>query len=473
MRKHIFVKYFTIISLLLILSLGSLFAVMTAEIRQFSSDTQINELKSSCVSLASVIERSSYFNNSIIYNNGIRDSVYILSSTINAKVFVVSGNGSLVMCSEAQPCTHATVGLDNNVMNAVELYGYYTETGNFDDHYFDGTYFTYGAPVYNGNDEFIGAVFASINTKNTQSFYSGLIGYTIIIAIVLLLLSLLITYILTYMLVRPIREMRRIVKEFSMGNFEAHIKVSGKNELSELAIAFNDMADSLEQLEEMRSSFVTNVSHELKTPMTSISGFLEGILDGTIPAEQQKYYLTIVINETHRLSRLVKSLLYMSKVEGGIEKPNTQSFDFAKTLTDVIITLEPSISAKNIELQGIDWDLSIMTNADPDMIHQVAYNLIENAIKYTPQNGTIAFTFKTDDRHRISIKNYGSGIPEADINHIFERFYKVDKSHGLDSKSTGIGLYIVKTLLRINGQEITVRSDGKTYTEFEFTLEKI
>lgn len=473
MRKHIFVKYFTIISLLILVSLGSLFFVMVSEIRTFSSEAQINELKSSCKSLSSVIQRSSFFNSSITYNSGIRDSVYILSSTINAKVFVVTKDGTLVMCSEAQPCMHATTRMDSMVMNSVELYGYFSETGTLDGLYLDGTYFTYGTPVTNGSGEFIGAIFASINTENTENFFSGLIGYAIAVLIVVLLFSWIIAYILSYMLVRPIREMRSVVREFSSGNFESRIKIRGHDELSELGAAVNDMADSLDQLEKMRSSFVTNVSHELKTPMTSISGFLEGILDGTIPPEQQKHYLTIVVNETHRLSRLVKSLLYMSKIEAGVEKPKTQDFDFAKTLTDVIVMLEPSISAKNIELEGIDWDLSIKTNADPDMIYQVAYNLIENAIKYTPQNGKICFSFKSDSRHYVSVRNFGAGIPADDISHIFERFYKVDKSRGLDSKSTGIGLYIVKTLLKIHGQDIKVISDGSTYTEFQFTLEKI
>ncbi len=471
MTKHIFVKYFAIISILILLSVGTLFTVMMGEIREYSSQTQIDELKSSCESMASVLKRNSYFDSTVIYDESIRNSAYILSSTLDAKVFVSNRHGDIIICTEAQPCRHVTNGVNSQILNRVDLYGYFSETGNFDNTYFDGEYFTYGTPITNGSNEFIGAVFASINLEATQSFYNALLGYALIVLLVVLVISWIVTYLLTLMMVRPIKAMSRVAMEFSDGNFSSRIKVRGKDELSELAAAFNTMADSLEQLEKMRSSFVTNVSHELKTPMTSISGFLEGILDGTIPPEQQKHYLTIVVNETHRLARLVKSLLYMSKVEGGIELPKESDFDFAKTLTDVIITLEPNISAKNIELEGLDWDLSLKTCGDVDMIHQVAYNLIENAIKYTPRDGTIAFSFESNsNRHIIRIKNHGAGIPHDDLPHIFERFYKVDKSRGLDSKSTGIGLYIVKTLLKIHGQDISANSDGKTYTEFVFTL---
>lgn len=471
MLKHIFVKYFAIISILILLSVGTLFTVMMGEIREYSSHTQIEEIKSSCESMASVLKRNSYFDSNVIYDQGIRNSAYILSSTLDAKVFVAGKMGDIVICTEAQPCRHVVGGVNSQIMNSVDLYGYYSETGNFDGTYFDGTYFTYGMPITNGSNEFIGAVFVSKNMESTQDFYSTLLSYTIIVLLFVLGFSWVVTYLVTMMMVRPIKAMRKVALEFSDGNFSSRIKVRGRDELSELADSFNTMADSLEQLEKMRSSFVTNVSHELKTPMTSISGFLEGILDGTIPPEQHKHYLTIVVNETHRLSRLVKSLLYMSKVEGGIEQPKETDFDFAKTLTDVIITLEPNISAKNIELEGLDWDLSIKTCGDVDMIHQVAYNLIENAIKYTPRDGKITFSFEHDSCHKIKIKNHGAGIPAEDLPHIFERFYKVDKSRGLDSKSTGIGLYIVKTLLKIHGQDISANSDGKTYTEFVFTLE--
>ena len=243
------------------------------------------------------------------------------------------------------------------------------------------------------------------------------------------------------------------------------------DEIGELAISFNQMTNSLARLESMRKSFVANVSHELKTPMTTIGGFIDGILDGTIEPDKQKEYLAIVSDEVKRLSRLVESMLGMSKLESGEFAIRPELFDFRELLCSIVISQEQRIESKKIEIVGLDAIESFSLNADRDLIHQVIYNLVDNAIKFTDEAGKITFNAEGGPKEMVfSIRNTGKGIPERELPFVFERFYKADKSRSSDKKSTGLGLYIVKTIVKAHGGGITVKSKENADTEFIVTL---
>ena len=267
--------------------------------------------------------------------------------------------------------------------------------------------------------------------------------------------------------------MSRAAKQFAVGDFSYRVKIEGEDELADLGTAFNDMADALDVLEGSRRSFVSNVSHELKTPMTSISGFIDGILDGTIPREKQDYYLKIVSGEVKRLSRLVVSMLNMSKIESGDLEMKPSNYDISDQIIHILLTFEQKIENKNIEIRGLDEFRPTYIVADPDMIYQSIYNLVDNAVKFTNEGGYIDVRL-IDSANQITlvIKNSGTGIKAEDLSRVFERFYKADKSRSLDAKGAGLGLYLVKLMVEMHGGRVSAKSESEDSAEFSITLPK-
>ncbi len=273
-------------------------------------------------------------------------------------------------------------------------------------------------------------------------------------------------------MVRPLKKITAATRSYAGGDFSVHINTSDVfNELSQLVDSVNIMADNLAVLEESRSSFVANVSHELKTPMTIISGFVDGILDGTVSQEDTKKYLTIVSDEVKRLSRLVVAMLNMSKIEAGKLDINITSFSICDVLMQAVIGFEKILEDKKINVVGFDEIEDVDILADEALITQVFYNLIDNAVKFTPENGCITFSVKKEKKEAvISVKNTGKGISQEECGLIFDRFYKVDKSRGLDSKSFGLGLYIVRSIIEMNHGTISINSEVDKFTEFVIKL---
>lgn len=255
------------------------------------------------------------------------------------------------------------------------------------------------------------------------------------------------------------------------GDFSRRIPVTSNDELGELATAFNQMTNSLSRLEGVRRSFIANVSHELKTPMTTISGFIDGIIDGTIPPEKQPYYLNIISQETKRLSRVVQSMLSLAQLESGKATLNLHRFDMSSLVCAVVVAREQSINEKNIEIRGLDDLQTTFVRADRDLIYQVVYNLVDNAVKFTNDGGYIEFCVHTvKGGVQVKVKNSGQGISPEALPLVFERFYKEDRSRSQRKNSTGLGLYLAKTIINIHGGSISVNSLEQKYVEFEFTL---
>lgn len=292
------------------------------------------------------------------------------------------------------------------------------------------------------------------------------------VGIVVVLISFIASYIVSMQMARPLKIISDATEHYAEGDFSVKIKASQiYTELTELMNSVNKMADSLALLEESRSSFVANVSHELKTPMTTISGFIDGILDGTIPEKDQQKYLHIVSDEVKRLSRLVVAMLNMSKIEAGKLELKKSDFNIREILTRTLLSFEKFIEDKNIEIEGCEDLEDVHINADEALINQVIYNLIDNAVKFTPEGGTITLSLKQENGKALfSIRNTGKGISPKDCGLIFDRFYKVDKSRGLDSKSFGMGLYIVKNIIELHKGTINLNSIVNKYTEFNIKL---
>jgi len=281
-------------------------------------------------------------------------------------------------------------------------------------------------------------------------------------------------YFITERIIQPLRNMTVASKKFAKGDFETRVTVYGEDEVSELGNAFNNMAESLENLEKMRNSFLASVSHDLRTPMTTISGFIDGITSGAIPEEKHEYYLGVISAEVHRLSRLVSQLLDVSRLESGDRKFNFTDFDVAEVARIILISFEQKIDAKHLDVEFDSENDEMPVHADKDAIYQVIYNLCHNAIKFSRDGGRFVIKIARAENKKIKISVFDEGqvISDEDIPMIFERFYKSDKSRGLDKSGVGLGLYICKTIVDAHGENIAVESKEEIGTEFYFTLKE-
>ena len=296
---------------------------------------------------------------------------------------------------------------------------------------------------------------------------------TVLTAALLVLLAVLIAaYFISERVIGPLREMSIAAKRFAAGKFNTRVRIRGRDEVAQLAVAFNDMAASLENLEGMRSSFVANVSHDLRTPMTTIAGFIDGIRDGVIPKEEHEHYLGVVSGEVHRLSRLVSSLLDLSRIQAGDRKFVMKPFDICEMGRVILISFEQQIEDKQLDVSFECDNDRMPVTADHDAIYQIFYNICHNAVKFSTSGGKLRVRIENakDRKVQISVYNEGQGIPREDIPFVFDRFYKSDKSRSLDKSGIGLGLYISKTIISAHGEKIWVNSELGKYCEFFFTL---
>jgi len=269
---------------------------------------------------------------------------------------------------------------------------------------------------------------------------------------------------------RPIKRISTAARQFARGDFAVRVPVKSSDEIGELSQSFNSMADTIEKSEELRRTFIANVSHELRSPMTSIGGYVDGILDGTIPPENEQKYLEIISVEVKRLSRLVSSMLDITRLQSQDFTQSAICYDFCEQVRYVIIGLEPKIQEKNLNIDVSFSNECIEFYANQDAIFQVLYNLMENAIKFSPADSTITISvFTRGGKLIFDIKNTGKDIPPEELPYIFDRFHKADKSRGNDKSGLGLGLYIAKTIINQHGGDIGADSkDG--VTQFHFSL---
>ncbi|MCL2838898.1 MAG: HAMP domain-containing histidine kinase [Oscillospiraceae bacterium] len=329
---------------------------------------------------------------------------------------------------------------------------------------------TYSLPIII-QGETVGTVFVASPILPGMGRRQILMSVFLLPMMLVTVVSLIFSYILSRRITRPIKAISHAAKAFSKGEFKERVEVSGRDEIGELSNTFNQMAENLEKIENLRRTFVANVSHELRTPMTTIIGFIDGILDGTIPPESQSDYLTIVLSESRRLSRLISDLLDIARMEEDEFSLDITEFDINEMIRRCVIGFERRIDSKNISVNIEFPDDVCLVRADSDGISRVLTNLIDNAIKFTDQSGTIDIKIsRRGNVFIISVRNTGEGIAAEDYNNIFHRFYKADKSRGLNREGTGLGLFIVKNILNLHGRDISVNSVAGEFTEFTFTL---
>ncbi len=407
-------------------------------------------------------------------------SLSLISTSIKADVFLCDTTGHIIMCRDylvdgyvvADACEyHDNLVITRDVVEAARGTSYST-VSNLGDQFEEAQYIV-GEPVQVSGST-VALVFAVAPvTGAIIDFVMPIVQILLISLFVVMLFAVLAVYFSSHTITKPIKQMADVTTSYASGDFTPRVNLDRNDEIGKLAASFNSMASSLAQLESSRRSFVANVSHELKTPMTTIGGFIDGILDETIPPQQQEHYLKIVSEEVKRLSRIVVSMLNLSKIEAGQLDLNFNDVDLSAMVLNTFLMLEKKISDAKIEIRGLDSLDRHIVRADEGLLGQVVYNLVDNAVKFTPENGYIRITIEEkEDCTQTHIINSGAGISPDEIERIFERFYKVDKSRSADAKSTGLGLYIVKSILELHSGKIYAESKEGLYTEFVFTLPK-
>jgi signal transduction histidine kinase len=491
-RSNIFLTYFLLFAGIFLVTFIVMGSSLIFVVNAYSLHEKTDLLKENTATIAdsisSTVAVNSMNDNYSPDKETICESLNVVSSCIDADIFVCDTGGNIIMCKEqtgSNPFYSASMVCDKHsqwkIQDSLIQSVYENKSAvsrtimNGNDCYVVGTSIVssgYGQ-YNNGNGNIIiGSVFAVVES-GTSHLVMSIIRIFFVIAFACLLVGFLLIWVLTKRMVTPLEQMSVAAKRFAVGDFSYRVNIQSNDELADLGIAFNDMADALDKLESSRRSFVANVSHELKTPMTSIAGFIDGILDGTIPKSKEDYYLKLVSDEVRRLSRLVVAMLNMSKIESGEFEMKPKKYNLSDQIIHILLTFEQKIEKKNIEVKGLDTLQPHYVNADTDMIYQVVYNLFDNAVKFTNENGYIQVEIKEfADNVEVSIKNSGDGINSNELSRIFERFYKVDKSRSLDSKGAGLGLYIVKMMVEMHGGRIYARSDSNSEAEFVFTLPK-
>lgn len=477
MQKTLFKKYLRITSLIILISFLILSFVMLIFVSSYWKTEKRELLKKNAENVARIASASVITVNKgkyVVDANRMQAFIMAFSENIDADIFITQPDGATILAAYGSGGNvDGTKHISSDIMKKA-LNGSYIEQGTMGGVY-KSPYYVVGVPikVESMNGTVIGAVFAAYNAHSFTLFRIDILKTFLLAAIAAFMVSFCAVWLFSYKLVQPLRNMAAAAHSFGSGNFSVRVPVTSRDEIGQLAIAFNNMADSLSSVENVRRSFIANVSHELKTPMTTIAGFIDGILDGTIPPEKQNHYLKIVSQEVKRLSRLVKTMLDLSRIDNGELRLHTSRFDITNTVLIILLSFEKKIEDKKIQISGLEDAESLFINGDPDMLHQVVYNLIDNAVKFTNESGSIEIKVKGEpDRTVVSIKNSGHGISPDELPLIFDRFYKTDKSRSQDKNGMGLGLYIVKTIIRLHGGDIKASSVQNEYCKFEFWIPK-
>jgi Signal transduction histidine kinase len=487
-KTTIFKRLIAIFLVILIFSFSVISIVMYYFIDNFVTQEKQKELINSGEAITSFITGNSELLNNPSILKILRDQIKIYSFNTDSYVWIVDTEGNIEMTTKELPelsiQPEILKHMKNNSPGSVQFSDerqykkvmassdVTIETGDFYG-LFSETHepWLVVANPYTIDGKVQGAVYFMAPMPKIREARMALYKLLIVSICVSAFLSIVLVYFFSLRISKPLKEINKVAKTIAGGEFKERVNIKSNDEIGELATSFNQMVIALENLEDMRRGFIANVTHELRTPMTSIRGFVEGILDGTIPADKQSYYLNIVKDEASRLSRLINDLLDLSKMEAGEIKLSFRDFDINELIRRCIINLENQITEKDFEIEADFQKEELYVNADSDGIERVVLNLLHNAVKFTPQGGKIKLSsYRSRGKIYVTVEDTGVGIDKDEINLIWERFYKSDKSRSKDKTGTGLGLAIIKNIINEHKQTIKVESEVGKGTKFTFTL---
>ena len=471
--KTTFSRTFSTTIMILFLALILVGTSFQALVEDYLTDSAVADLQQNSDAIASLA--SAYFSEGSILNRDFMVNLDVASRVSGADTIIFGADGRVLLCSEVLTgCSHQGLHLNEAYLARVLKNNGDVATGSVPQLYEEPRFVVASVIRDYVTNDALGIVVVSRPTYDTSVIMSKISNIFLMVSLLVMALSFVVMLVTLKRQSDPLKQMAGIARSFGHGDLDARVKLTSDypEEVEDLALAFNNMAQELQKSEYQRKEFVANVSHELKTPMTTISGYVDGILDGTIPPERSRYYLQIVSDETKRLSRLVRSMLDISRLQdqSGIPDSKKVHFDMEEMVGQVLITFEKKITDKRLDVDVDMPEHPVFTFASQDMVTQVVYNLIDNAVKFCPDGGTLGLKIKEGgNKIYISVSNEGETIPPEELPLVFDRFHKTDKSRSQNRDGWGLGLYIVKTIVCSHGENISVSSrDGKT--EFTFTM---
>ena len=471
-RKSIFFRNFITTAVVLLVCFAVLGAVVTTFTFRHVIDEKTEEMVSDVQRASRML--SAYSTEWNMAGLEFRAVISWLSDTTGFHMIVCGRDGTVLSCSDRErDCEHIGRHVSAFVTEKIDRNGQYsgvTPLGGV----FGMREHVVGTRIVsdNGGNATQGYVFMSAATDDMSELWQDFSGIFAFTSVMVMIFALVLTYITTLRQTKPIKRMTAAAQRFSYGDFSVRVD-GGKdaNEIKELADSFNVMAESLERSEQAWRDLIANVAHELKTPMTTITGFADGILDGTIPEEKQGEYMAVISSETKRLNRLVRGMLEMSRVQDSNSTDiRKQSFDITEGIRRAILSLENKITEKGLDVDVQLPEEAVTVRGDSDAVTQVVYNLIDNAAKFADRGTEIKLAvWKREMKVYVSVENRGEAISKDELPLIFDRFHKVDKSRSKDKDGVGLGLYIVKMIINRHKEDIFVTSENGV-TKFTFTL---
>ena len=418
-QKTLMGKYYSVCCAIILLSMvlvGSIFMVLAND---YLREEKISLLEKNVTQAARLtMENYAAHEYRYVSSDTLQPVYAVLGTAIEADIYLSDNKGNILIMAHT---TDSTVpqSVPQEILEGLSKTGSYqgsvTMTGTG-----ENPRYAVATPVVDEDGLLVGAVMATARAAN-RALAGDMLQMFLIAAIVVLVVSFIVIYFVTTSLVNPLRQMAAATRAFAKGDFSVRVPVEGDDEIGRLASAFNNMATELALTESARRSFTANVSHELKTPMTTIGGFVDGILDGTIPPERQNHYLRIVSSEVQRLSRLVRNMLTLSQIEVGERTIQLTEVEITSLVTNTLIGFEQRLEEKRIEVEGLDTD-RYWVLADADLIQQVVYNLIDNAVKFVNEGGTLSFDFYTEGENiMVAVRNTGTGVLPEEIPRLFDQ----------------------------------------------------
>lgn len=439
---------------------------------RYAQDHQKQSLDDTAQSVTELVQ--SY---SATYLNSweFRTNLAVAARASDNDIVICNSEGVVCICNERSNCEHLGKRLDSDTVDTL-FQGEKAKLSEAVSALYGDERMASAIAVLNSDGSRLCIVVVSVQKAAITALTGKMLRVFLLAAVLILVAALLAIPIFTRREARPIQEMAAAARQIAHGNLDVRVPTGNENEeMEELAVAFNNMTLALKNSETIRNEFVANISHELKTPMTTIAGYLDGMLDGTIPPEKYRYYMELVSTEARRLSRLVRSMLDISRLrDQGIPADQKTNFDICEAAGQALLCFEQRINQKklNVEIDMPDEGLTI--HAAQDSVTQVLYNLIDNAVKFVNEGGTLSVRIRRHGNSAmISVGNTGKTIPPEELPLVFDRFHKIDKSRSNDRDGWGLGLYIVKTIVLAHGEDVYVTSqDGKTEFTFSMSLAK-
>jgi signal transduction histidine kinase len=464
-RKTLYLKF-----ILAYLAFGLISFVLISTL--FSKLTFDHLIKDKAASLYKVATLISTHYADRIYDDslkaGVEDQLEVIDAFTQAPIWIVSPDGEVLYDSSDEK-----VDEENPVViehfDPTDMGSDYYKVGYFYDS-FEQEVLSVLSPI-NSNFRIRGYVVMHYNVEEIAKSRDTLLNIYYMALGIMFVLSLFILVVFTVVVYKPLKKITRATEEYADGNLTHTIEVNKDDEIGHLAASLNYMASELSKGEDNQKQFIANVSHDFRSPLTSIKGYIEAMADGTIPPEMSGKYLKIVLNETERLTKLTNSLLSLNNLNTRGMHLDISDFDINAVIKNTAATFEGTCKAKRIRFKLVLCGKNLYVSADMGKIQQVLYNLIDNAIKFSDPNSDIKLeTSEKNDTVFVSVKDSGIGIPKESQKLVFDRFYKTDLSRGKDKKGTGLGLAITKEIINAHKENINVISTVGVGTEFIFTL---